>query len=86
MIQLCWNCHGLGRPMTQQALLELTRRFRPSIIFLSETRMKDKEIKKLRKKYNFCQGITVKPIKTAGGLALWWVTLYLFKFSLNPNF
>ncbi|KAK9928646.1 hypothetical protein M0R45_025770 [Rubus argutus] len=72
MIQLCWNCHGLGRPMTQQARLELTRRFRPTIVFLSETRMKDKEIKKLRKKYKFCQGITVKPIKTAGGLALWW--------------
>ena len=72
MIQLCWNCHGLGHSITKQALQELIRKFRPSIIFLSETRMKDKEITKLRKNYKFCHGTTVKPIKTAGGLALWW--------------
>lgn len=72
MIQLSWNCHGLGRPMTSQALKELIGKYRPSLIFLSETRMKDKNLKKVRNDCKFPFGITVKPIRTAGGLALWW--------------
>ncbi|PRQ30742.1 putative RNA-directed DNA polymerase [Rosa chinensis] len=72
MIQLCWNCHGLGQSMTKQALKELIRKYRPSLIFLSETRMKDKDVKSLRKECKFPYGTTVKPIKTAGGLAMWW--------------
>ena len=72
MIQLSWNCHVLGQSMTKQALKELIGKHRPSIVFLSETQMKDKDIKSLRLKYKFSQGITMKPVNTAGGLTLWW--------------
>ncbi|KAL6137675.1 hypothetical protein ACLB2K_062964 [Fragaria x ananassa] len=72
--------------MTSQALKELIGKYRPSLIFLSETRMKDKNLKKVRNDYKFPFDITVKPIRTAGGLALWWdhsVTVQVLSKSKN---
>ncbi|KAK9912299.1 hypothetical protein M0R45_036169 [Rubus argutus] len=72
MIHLSWNCHGLGRTMTKTALKELIFKYHPNIVFLSETRLKNDKVSEIRRKCNFPFGITVKPVKTGGGLALWW--------------
>lgn len=72
MIQLSWNCHGLGRSVTTQALKELIFKHRPSIVFLSETRMKDDRLSEIKKFCKMPHGESVKPVRTGGGLALWW--------------
>ncbi|KAM1339647.1 hypothetical protein ACFX2H_038146 [Malus domestica] len=44
MIYLLWNCRGLGSDTTIQAIRGLIRKHRPTMIFLSETKMKDHRI------------------------------------------
>lgn len=58
--------------MTKTALKELIFKYHPNIVFLSETRLKNDKVSEIRRKCNFPFGITVKPVKTGGGLALWW--------------
>ncbi|CAB4285875.1 unnamed protein product [Prunus armeniaca] len=49
MSLIAWNCQGLRQPQTIRALTELIRKERPSIVFLSETRLGDCRMEKLRK-------------------------------------
>ncbi|CAN6551855.1 unnamed protein product [Malus baccata var. baccata] len=72
MNYLIWNCRGLGSDTVVQALCGLIRKHRPSMIFLSETKMKDHRIDGIRRRMGYSLGFNVSPVGRAGGLSLWW--------------
>ncbi|KAB2601993.1 hypothetical protein D8674_002998 [Pyrus ussuriensis x Pyrus communis] len=72
MSYIFWNCRGLGSNTTVRALHGLIRKKRPSMIFLSETKMKDHRIVGVRRRLGYVHGFDVSPIGSAGGLSLWW--------------
>ena len=39
MITLCWNVRGLGNPGTKGTLLAHSRKYKPDLLFLSETKL-----------------------------------------------
>ena len=43
---LCWNCRGLGTDSTVGELRHLVKRYRPSLLFLSETKMRDNKVRR----------------------------------------
>lgn len=69
---LCWNCQGLGTPLTVQALRVLVTQERPSIIFIMETKNQEQKVLRLRRRLHFQNSFLVDPEGTAGGLAIFW--------------
>ncbi|KAB2614065.1 hypothetical protein D8674_036381 [Pyrus ussuriensis x Pyrus communis] len=61
-----------GSDTTVRALHGLIRKKRPSMIFLSETKMKDHRILGVRRRLGYVYGFDVSPIGSSGGLSLWW--------------
>ncbi|KAB2601289.1 hypothetical protein D8674_002294 [Pyrus ussuriensis x Pyrus communis] len=57
---------------TVRALKGLIRKKRPSMIFLSETKMKDHRILGVRRRLGYVHGFDVPPVGSSGGLSLWW--------------
>ncbi|OMO73216.1 reverse transcriptase [Corchorus capsularis] len=53
-------------------LKDLNQKYRPSLLFLSETRMKKERALSLRMRLGFHNGVCVEPIGLSGGLCLWW--------------
>ncbi|XP_068339108.1 uncharacterized protein [Pyrus communis] len=72
MSYIFWNCRGLGSDTTVRALHGLIRNRRPSMIFLSETKMKDHRICGVRRRLGYSNGFDVSPNGRSGGLSLWW--------------
>lgn len=72
MSYIFWNYRGLGSDTVVHALYELIRKYWPSMIFLSKTKMKDHRIDGVRKMMGFKAGFNVSPIGKSGGLCLWW--------------
>lgn len=72
MINFFWNYRGLGSNTVVRALNGQIRKLRPSMVFLSETKMKDHKIDGVRRRMGFTRGFNVPPIGKAGGLSLWW--------------
>lgn len=72
MTHLFWNCRRLGSDTMVRALHGLIRKYRPSMIFLSETKMKDHIIDGVRRRMGFSCGFNVPPIGRAGDLSLWY--------------
>jgi hypothetical protein len=67
---LCWNCRGLGTASTVAELRLLVKRFRPSLLFLSETKMKDSKARNLMWSLGFSGCFAVSSEGSSGGLAL----------------
>lgn len=63
---------GLGNPLTVQALRVLTTQERPNIIFIMETKNQEQKVLKLRRRLRFQNSFIVNPMRTAGGLAIFW--------------
>ncbi|XP_070667947.1 uncharacterized protein [Malus domestica] len=72
MTHLLWNCRGLGSDTVVRALRGLIRKHRPTMIFLSETKMKDHRLDGIRRRLGYSNGFHVPPVGRAGGLSLWW--------------
>jgi hypothetical protein len=47
MILLCWNCRGLRTDATVGELRWLVRVHRPTLLFLSKTKMRDARVQSL---------------------------------------
>ncbi|KAK8557911.1 hypothetical protein V6N12_010134 [Hibiscus sabdariffa] len=73
MALLSWNVCGLGNEETVRALKNAAFKSNPSIIFLSETKQKKKNIYEEDKNKNEIQQCLLEPEGIAGGLALWWM-------------
>lgn len=72
MIHLFWNYRGLRSDTVVRALHGLIRKYMPSMIFLSEMKMKDHIIEGVRQRMGYSNGFNVAPIGRVGGLSLWW--------------
>jgi hypothetical protein len=87
---LSWNCRGLGNPRAVRALLRLNRLENPHLVFLTETRLKDCEMVKIRLQCGFNSGLFVSCAgqgkERAGGTALMWnddLKVSITSYSLN---
>ncbi|KAF7151640.1 hypothetical protein RHSIM_Rhsim02G0183800 [Rhododendron simsii] len=69
---ICWNCQGVGSPLTFHQLKELARLHSPSLFFLSETKNKVHRLDFIRRSLNMDSAIRVDPVGSSGGLALFW--------------
>lgn len=74
MSYLFWNYCGLGLGTVVRALHGLIHKYKPAMISLSETKMKDHRIDGVRRRMRFVDGFNVAPVGKAGGLSLWWDT------------
>jgi hypothetical protein len=66
------NCRGLGNQPAVDGLLALQRAEEPDILFLCETKLKEKEIEYLRWRLNMPNMIAKDCEGRCGGLALFW--------------
>ncbi|GMJ04155.1 hypothetical protein HRI_004084700 [Hibiscus trionum] len=72
MTILAWNVMGMGNKKTVLALKNSIFKFNSSIIFLGETKQKEKYMERLRMRMNFYNSFYFDPIGIAGGLDLCW--------------
>ena len=66
------NCRGLGNQPAINSLLDLQKAEDPDILFLSETKLCEKEMHWLKGKLNLPNMIVVDSKGRSGGLALFW--------------
>jgi hypothetical protein len=69
---LCLNSRGCGRSATVQEIRSLVVMHRPSLVFLSETKMSDRRSQDLRLRLGFDHAFGVKSEGLSGGLVLFW--------------
>ena len=67
-----WNCRGLGIDLTVRRLKEISRRYLPDIICLSETKKQNDYIRDIACNLGFPFYVTVPPIGLSGGLVIFW--------------
>lgn len=72
MIILSWNFRGVGVPSTVQSLKELCNNFKPSLLFLMETKSCNSRLTLLGKKLGFPSMWSVDVVGKSGGLCLFW--------------
>jgi hypothetical protein len=72
MNMLCWNCRGLGTDATVGELRWLVCKHRPSLLFLSETKMRDKRARNFMWSLGYSGAFAVSSNGLSGGLALFW--------------
>lgn len=56
------------------------------MIFLSETKMKDHRIERVRRRMGYANGFNVAAIGRAGGLSLWWDDLIQVEIKVSKHF
>uniref|UniRef100_A0A803QQ69 Reverse transcriptase n=1 Tax=Cannabis sativa TaxID=3483 RepID=A0A803QQ69_CANSA len=69
---LIWNVQGLGNPWTLKALCSHVKDYHPEMIFLSETRLNDVAMERIRVVLGFDGCFVVAAKGKSGGLALLW--------------
>lgn len=74
---LAWNVQGFENKTTRQHLRELIRENDPDIIFLSETKIKDRKMENFTKPMSYPNHLYVKPISLSVGLYLLWKIAYI---------
>ncbi|GMJ01722.1 hypothetical protein HRI_003841400 [Hibiscus trionum] len=69
---LCWNVQGLGMPRTVRRLQHMLRDINPSVVFLSETKLRSAQMAQVRRRCGFINVIDVDAVGRSGGLSLGW--------------
>lgn len=69
---ICWNCQGVGSPLTLHQLKELARLHSPTLFFLSETKNRVPRLDLVKRSLKMDSAIVVDPTGSAGGLAIFW--------------
>jgi hypothetical protein len=72
---LCWNYCGLGSDATVGELRWLVRVHRPSLLFLSETKMWDARVRSFMWSLGYSGCYAISSSGLSGGLALFWLSL-----------
>lgn len=74
---ICWNCQGLGSPLTVRALKALVAKEKPDLLFLMETKNREKVITRLQQRLKFRNSHILNPVGMAGGLVLLWYEYFM---------
>ncbi|XP_074346114.1 uncharacterized protein LOC141684876 [Apium graveolens] len=72
MSLLAWNCRGLANPRIVKLLLDFNQQYRPSLIFLSETLVKQSKVENVCKRLGFAGFFVVDGQGHGGGIVLIW--------------
>ena len=72
MSAICWNCRGLGNPCIVKALQKVVLEEDPTLVLIIEIKLVVSEMKGIKSKLDWQQGLVVPNIKRGGGLALFW--------------
>ncbi|XP_065623699.1 uncharacterized protein LOC136065014 [Quercus suber] len=72
MIIFGWNCRGLGNPRSVRALRDFLQRWNPKIVFLAETKLNRRGMKKFLKSFFQFNCIYYPSEGQSGGLAMLW--------------
>lgn len=86
MTCLSWNCRGLAAAPTFRELKNLCKAYKPTIIFLMETRAPEERIENVRRRLKFRHMICVEAVGRSWGLCLLWedeVQIQIFQSSQN---
>ena len=86
MNSLTWNCQGLGNPRSVRALHNIVRQWNPKVVFLMETKAKNRRMERIKNRIGLANGLFVPCVGRKGGLALLWdrdVDLEIKSYSLN---
>lgn len=71
-----WNCRGLAAPATVSELINICKKIKPAIVFLIETRAKEKNVSRIKRRLHFENMFCVEPRGLSGGLSLFWNEKY----------
>ncbi|KAF7835276.1 reverse transcriptase [Senna tora] len=71
---LIWNARGAGNPEFRRVLMDLKLRYRPNVVFISETRIEGWRADSVINTLGFDSHFKVDPIGYAGGLWILWDT------------
>jgi len=83
---MAWNCRGLGNALTMRGLLRCQRSVQADILFLSETRLDDRGMERIKFSLGLSNLLVVKGDGKGGGIVvLWrtWVNVSLRTYSIN---
>ncbi|XP_043812756.1 uncharacterized protein LOC110619075 [Manihot esculenta] len=83
---LCWNCRGVGNPRAVTAMKDLVFYYKPSILFLMETKVHGVRMNQIKNLLHYSNCFSVDSIGIGGGLSLMWntdVQLQVSYFSSN---
>lgn len=83
---LCWNCRGVGNPRAVNAMEDLVLNYKPSILFLMETKVHGVRMNQIKNLLHYSNCFSVDSIGIGGGLSLMWnndVQLQVSYFSSN---
>ncbi|XP_043814106.1 uncharacterized protein LOC122724009 [Manihot esculenta] len=83
---LCWNCRGVGNPLAVNAMEDLVFYYKPSILFLMETKVHGVRMNQIKNLFHYSNCFSVDSIGIGGGLSLMWnndVQLQVSYFSSN---
>ena len=69
---MAWNCQGLASAWAVRALLEIQKRERPDVFFLSETHLGKAKAEILKRKLGFDHFIIHESDGRSGGLLMLW--------------
>lgn len=72
MIYLSWNCRDIGQDSTVDAMREQIHKQKPSIVFLSKTKVKGNGIEVIQRSLGFQHGFFMGSNGLSRGLYLWW--------------
>lgn len=83
---ICWNCQGLGSPLTIQSLRALVAQEKPIVLCLLETNNREDVVTRMQKRSKFHNCFTVNSRSLVGGLAVFWneqVTIYIMSSTIS---
>ena len=86
MNPLSWNYRGLGNPRLVRALHDIVRRWNPKVVFLMETKAKNRRMERIKNIIGLENGLFVPCVGRKGGLAMLWardIDLKIKRYSLN---
>ena len=72
MSALSWNCRGLGNPRTVNALREMKQHWDLDIVFLMETKLHKRNIRRAKEKIGFVFGLMVPKFENCSGMVMLW--------------
>ena len=72
MNPLSWNYRGIRNPRSVRALHNLVQQYNPKIVFLMETKVGVRKMKRVQSRIGLQNGIIIPSEGRNGGLALLW--------------